>query len=86
MLVNLLLGTVLLQQPSEHTDATNPQHLGRGTSLLGTLSLTNAGVSSLSLGLMSGSHAGTRVDGDGLADDETILDKLPDVLASKESY
>lgn len=81
MLVELLLGAVLLQQSSEHSYATNPQHLGRGTGLLGTSSLTSAGVSTLALGLVSGSHAGTRVDGDGLPDDEAILDKLSHVLA-----
>lgn len=51
------------------------------TSVLGTLPLTETTVSANSSGGVQLPGAGTRVHGDGLADDETILNELADSLA-----
>lgn len=51
------------------------------TSVGGTLPLTETTVSANSSGSGQGSSAGTRVHGDGLADDEAIVDELADRLA-----
>ncbi len=51
------------------------------TGVLGTLPLTETTVSANSSGGSQLSGAGTGVHGDGLADDEAILDELADGLA-----
>lgn len=53
----------------------------RHTSIRSTLPLTESTVSADSSGSGQGSSAGTRVHGDGLADDEAIVDELADRLA-----
>lgn len=51
------------------------------TSVLGTLALTQTAVTANPAGLSELTGAGTRVHGDGLADDEAIADELADGLA-----
>jgi len=81
VLVDLSGGTVLDEETAEDTETAHPDDLAWHTSVLGTLPLTETTVSanSSSGGQLPG--AGTRVHGDGLADDEAILDELADGLA-----
>lgn len=73
---------------SPHSIACPPPDSGRchrdcipwHTSIRSTLPLTEPTVSANSSGGSQGTGAGTRVHGDGLADDETILDELADRL------
>lgn len=51
------------------------------TGVLGTLALTQTAVTTDPAGLTKLAGAGTRVHGDGLADDEAIADELADGLA-----
>lgn len=51
------------------------------TSVLGTLALTEATVTTVAASLVELTGAGTGVHGDGLADDEAIADELADGLA-----
>jgi hypothetical protein len=56
------------------------RNLRRHPSILGTLSLTVATVSADSSSLVEGSSAGTRVHGNGLANNEAIANELADGL------
>lgn len=56
-------------------------HVPGHTGVLGTLPLTETTVTSDAAGGGQGSGTGTRVHGDGLADDEAIVDELADGLA-----
>ena len=79
--VDLLVLAVLFQQTTQHTHTSDPQNLNRHTSVGGTLPLTGAGVTALTTGFHVSADTGSRVHGDGLADDETILDQLAHMLA-----
>lgn len=81
VLVDLLLGTVLLEKTAEDAETTNPEELGRRAGIGGTLSLTQTIVAAQQLRGMSLSNAETRVHLDRLTDDDTILEKLADGLA-----
>ena len=81
VLVDLLRVPVLGQEATENALAAHPDHLGRETSLRGTLALTEAHVPALPLGGVLAVHAGAGVDRDRLADHVTILHELADVLA-----
>ena len=80
MLVDLLCLAVLAQQVPEHPHAPDPQDLDRHTGVGRSLALAMAHVTALATSLGILAHAGTGVDLDGLADDQTILDQLADVL------
>ena len=81
MLVNLLLLSVLFQQSSQNSDASHPQNLVRDTCTYGSLTLANAGVSSLTLGFLHSSDSGARMQMDVAFNYEAILEELSDVLA-----
>lgn len=82
MLVDLACSAVLGEQTTENTLAAHPHDLARHTGVLGTLSLTETGVTTSTLSLKMGTGARARVDGDGLLDDQTIGDELADSLAA----
>lgn len=79
--VDLVGISVLLQQAAKNTHSADPKDLAGHTGVSGTTSLTGASVATETLGLQPLSGAITRVDDWGLSDDETILDKLANVLA-----
>lgn len=81
MLVDLLLSAVLLEKTAENAETAHVENLGGHTSLHGTVTLTITSVTAEALGSQTSSGAGTRVDLGRLADDETILNELADVLA-----
>lgn len=81
MLIDLAGLSVLSQQSTENPLATHPDNTGRHTSLGSTLSLTRAGVSSLSPGGVSFADTEARMHDGGLLDDEAIGEELADVLA-----
>lgn len=81
VLVNLLVFTVLLQHASENTDAPHPQNLGGHTGFLRTLPLTITHMATLPACLHHLTGTESRVHIVGLLDNETISDKLADVLA-----
>ena len=81
VLVNLLRVTVLLEETTEDTETTHPDHTGWHASLRATGTLTETGVATLALG---GEVLADRVPGVNLGwllDDEAILSKLTDVKA-----
>lgn len=59
MTVDLAGLSVLAEQASQDSLAAHPDDLCWHTGLLGTLSLTKTGVTTLVLGLMHGLHAGS---------------------------
>ena len=71
---------VSFEQSSQDPHPGDPHALLAGPSILGTLPLTKATVTSLTAGLVIGADTGSGVDSDGLLDDKTVLDQLPDVL------
>ena len=77
VLANLLGLPVLPRQPPQDPHAANPQDLRGYTGN----SLSVADVTAFAPGCSVFPDAGAGVDLLGLADDQTILDKLPDVLA-----
>ena len=79
MLVNLARLAVLPQQTAEHTLAAHPLHLGRETSLGGTLALTGTGVTTETLGSVGPADALLRGRIGRLADNLTVLDQLPHI-------
>lgn len=85
VLVDLLLSAVLLQEAAEDAETTNPEELGGGASVGGTLSLTQTSVAAQQLRSMSLSNAEARVHLDRLTDDDTILEKLADSLTRVSS-
>lgn len=80
VLVDLAGVSVLGQQSSQHSQSSHPQNLGRHTGVLGTLSLTVAHVSTVSLGLGQRSGSGSRVDGHRLLHNGTVSVQLSDGL------
>ena len=80
VLVDLSAGTVLDEETAEDAQAAHPEDLRRHTGIGSTLSLTVATVSAFSSGKVQLAGSGSRVHGDGLADDEAIGDELSDRL------
>merc|ERR1719394_2134817 len=81
MAINLLGLPISLKQPPENTHPHDPHGLLGGSGILGTLAFTETSVPSLPACFVVLANAGPGVDGNGLLDDKTILDKLADVLA-----
>ena len=81
VLVDLAGGTVLDEKTAEDTETAHPQNLAGHTGVLGTLPLTVTPVATDAAGGGQLTGTGTRVHGDGLADDEAIGDELADGLA-----
>jgi len=79
--VNLLLFSIPTEQSTEDTKAAHPKELLGHTSVLGTSSLTSSLMATLALGLGVCLAAGARVGGDDLSHDQSVLNKLPNVLA-----
>ena len=81
MLVDLLGLAVLLEKASEDAHATHPGDLLGETSVGCTLALTEAGVTTLAplFGVLPCASLG--VDGNWLANDQTIVDQSADVLS-----
>jgi hypothetical protein len=79
--VDLLLLSVSLEKSTEDAKAAHPEDLLGHTGVAGTLSLTSALMAALALGLSPSLAAGARVGGNDLSHDQTVLDKLPNVLA-----
>ena len=80
VLVDLLGLPVLAQQVPQHTHAADPQDLGGHTSIGRSLALAVAHVATLATGQGILADTSTGVHLDRLADNETILDQLADVL------
>lgn len=73
--------SVLLEKSSEDSLTSHPEDLDRHTGVLLTLSLTEAVVSALPLGLMHSLDAGSRVHVDVSLQDKTITSELSNVLS-----
>lgn len=81
VLVDLAGGAVLDEEAAEDTQAAHPEDLLGHTGVGGTLALTEATVTTVAAGQVELTGTGPRVHGDGLADDQAILDQLADGLA-----
>jgi len=81
VLVNLSGCSVLDQKTSENSESAHPQDLAWHSCISGTLPLTETGVSSLASRSSKVSGSGSRVHGNWLLDDKTVIDKLSDSLA-----
>jgi hypothetical protein len=81
VLVDLAGLTVLAEETTEDTHATEPLDLGGHTGLGGTLALTSARVATKTLRGGVGTSAGTRVDDGGLDNDVAVLEELADTRA-----
>jgi hypothetical protein len=81
MLVDLLGISVLSQETTKDTHAANPDNLGRKSGFAGTSSLTGSSVTSLALSSLGATYTSSGVDSLGLADNETILHQLANILA-----
>ena len=81
VLVDLVGLTVLSQQTTKDTNAAHPEELLRDTGVHGTTALTVTSVVTASLGVVTNMHASTGVHQLVLADNETVLNELADVLA-----
>lgn len=81
VLVDFGGGTVFTKHSAKNAHASDPDGLGREAGFTSTGSLTTASVASLGLGLSVSLVSGRRVNSIRLADDETILDELANILA-----
>lgn len=81
VLIDLSGGTVLDEETTEDTKTTHPDDLRGHTSVGSTLSLTETTVATLAAGEVELASTRSRVHGDGLLDDQAILDELADGLA-----
>ena len=79
--VDLLLLSISLEESTEDTKAAHPDDLLGHTGVAGTLSLTSTLMAALALGLSPSLAAGAREGGNDLSHDQTVLHKLPNVLA-----
>jgi hypothetical protein len=79
--VDLLGVTVALEQATEDAGTAHGEDLGGHTGVAGTTAVTGTLVASLALLGLVALYAGARVHVGGLADDDTVLVKLADVLA-----
>lgn len=82
VLVDLLGLSVLSEQTAKDTLSSHPEDLVRHTGVARTLSLTEASVTSLSLGSHVSLMASLGVNQVRSLDDEAILDKLADILTA----
>ena len=78
--VDLLVLSVLLQQPPQDSHTPHPQLLDGHTGVGGTLSLSGSGVTALSASEGVLTRASARMDGLRLFNDQTVLDQTTDVL------
>ena len=77
-----LLGlSILPEESSEDSLSTHPLDLDWESGVGGTVSLTHAVMVSSSLGLVSSSNSGSRVNLDLSLHDKSVLDELSDVLS-----
>jgi len=81
MFVEFLRLAVLGEEAAEDAHATNPEELDGHASIGGTLAFTGASVTTLATCLNIQSGARTRVNGDGLANDQTVLDQTSHLMA-----
>ena len=81
VIIDLALLAVLAEQSTKNSLSSDPQNLSGHTSLSGTSALARSHVTTLSLSLEVQSNSGTRVDGNGLLNDETILNQLSNSLS-----
>jgi len=81
VLVNLSRGTILDEKATKDTEATHPDDLARHTGIRCTLPLTETTMSTNPACGRELPGARSRVHGDGLLNDEAILDELSDGLA-----
>ena len=79
MLLYTILVPVSLEESSENSHSLHPKFLLAGSGVCCSLPLTKPTMTTLSPGLVVGSHSGPGVDSNGLLDHETVLDQLPDV-------
>ena len=80
MLVNLLVIPVSLEKSPENPHPSDPDDLLGHTSVGSTLPLTSSSVPAFATSDHVLANPGPRMDSHWLSDDETILDKLSDVL------
>jgi hypothetical protein len=81
VLVDLAASAVLDQETAEDAETTHPEDLLRHASISGTLPLTIATMTALPPGQVELASSGSRVLGNGLANDQAIGDELSDRLA-----
>lgn len=81
VLVDLALLSVLGEQSSDDSLSSHPEDLLGHSSVGGTLSLTETGVSAGSLGLSKSSSSRSRVHGVRLSDNKAVGDELSDLLS-----
>jgi len=81
VLVDLASFSVLAEKATEDSHAAHPQNLTGHTGISGTLALTVTHVATSTLGSSVLANTETRVRNLGLADDQTILNELANVLA-----
>jgi len=80
MAIDLLVLSVLLEKTAQNSHPPHPQFLDGHTGVGGTLSLSGAGMTTLSASEGVLARASARVNGLGLLNDQTILDQTTDVL------
>lgn len=85
ILRDLLSLSVLLEKSSEDSLSSHPKNLAWHSCVSGTLSLTNASVSSLSLGLMDSLNSRLGVHVNVLSNNKTILEEFSDVFPYDKS-
>jgi hypothetical protein len=81
MSVDLLGISISLEETSENTDSADVENLGGKTGVSGTLAVTVALVTTLSLLGITALNARARVNSDSTSDNKTVLEELADVLA-----
>lgn len=79
--IDLLLVSISLEESTENAKTAHPDDLLGHTGVASTLSLSGALMATLALGLSPFLAAGARVGSNDLPHDESVLDKLPNVLA-----
>jgi len=81
MTVDLLVLSVFFEETAKDAHPPHPQFLDGHTRVGRTLALTRSGMTALSSGQCVFPCPGTRMNGLGLLDDQTILDQAPDILS-----
>ena len=72
--------SILSEESSENSLSSHPENLSWHSCVSGTLSLTSAGMSSLSLGFVDSLYSRSRVHLHMLSHDKTILEQFTNVL------
>lgn len=85
ILGDLLGFSIFTEKSTKDSLAAHPKDLDGHTGVLGTLSLTETVVSSLSLGLVNSLATGARVHVNGSLNNESITIQLADVLSYSET-